>query len=606
MFHACLHSKLSKTASRRLHTVLAHSNMQHSGCVVVTRVLLGRLGMWTAGLRSFRHLDPSFVALSVALPVLGRTPLFQGMTSSLVFWSVSMARWPLSVKKHTPQDDVAHDKSHHLSGGRGFANPWPSWAKPSLYELWSGLSWYPKEDEKFQGEETGHTSTDATEKEGREKHIPWSNHLTLQKPDFANLNAADNASDTVRTFWLGHAGALVELPSKQLCEPIRILFDPIFSQRCSPSQHAGPIRFVQSPVSVADLPAVHVVVISHNHYDHLDAQTVSQLWQANSRHLRFVMPLGNAEWFANLLGPDCADRVCEMDWWDEAAFSPSRRGAFIGAGDNDERALDDGTSGDAKEQCLSQHKATITVPASNGELVRLICTPAQHGSGRLGFDCGMSLWASYTLLYQRDFRESKRPFHLFFAGDTGYRLRPPTVEPRQSGHQPACPAFRQIYAKFGPADLLLLPISVGSSYSYFRSWDPVGIFPQVDGGLTAQNHLDEWEAVEVARILSGQRDLTGRDAAEVAEEQDVASNLSSVSSTEKRRPVALAIHFGTFCPLRETRANLSRLRKACQRQLWRPVRTLERRTGESHIGEEDATEGDFLVLNHGQSVNLPL
>lgn len=487
----------------------------------------------------------------------------------------------LSVKTLSPQPPPGSDKSHHLPNGRGFVNPWPSWSKPSLYDFWSGLSWYGQDGSKVaeQVEQGELSKVDQRENSSATGSASWSNHLTIEKPDFGSTSTS-NAQ--VRTWWLGHAGTLIELPSRSK-KPFRVLFDPIFSQRCSPSQYAGPLRFVPSPVSAADLPDVHVVVISHNHYDHLDAETIAQIWQRNQNHLRIFVPLGNREWMQSLLGPGSADSVHEMDWWDQFAVWHDPGEQALGSGEKSSRRTSKATASDKEWGSGQEH-------------LRITCTPAQHGSGRFGLDTGSSLWASYTLRYY--LADSRKPFHIYFAGDTGYRLRSPALDPAQPSATPPCPAFREIHGQFGSPDLLLLPISVGSTYSYLKSWDPVGILPQVDGGLTAQNHLDEWEAVEVARVLTGQNTSDSPRTSEDQEETAQKLEPSRKDLSSKRRPLAIAIHFGTFAPPQETRGNLTRLLKACARQRWRPLRAL------TDVAD-DTTDGDFLVLNHGQCAQIP-
>ncbi len=118
--------------------------------------------------------------------------------------------------------------------------------------------------------------------------------LTVQEPSFD----FDASHGKLKATWLGHAGVLLQLPPLNAGEqPIRVLFDPIFSQRCSPTQVAGPIRSYAAPCPVASLPPIDIVIISHNHYDHLDYDTIKDLWAANKNRIRFVVPLGNKDWF---------------------------------------------------------------------------------------------------------------------------------------------------------------------------------------------------------------------------------------------------------------------------------------------------------------------
>jgi L-ascorbate metabolism protein UlaG (beta-lactamase superfamily) len=124
-------------------------------------------------------------------------------------------------------------------------------------------------------------------------------------------SAADLASlpaDGVRLTWLGHATALVELEGR------RLLFDPVWSERVSPSQLLGPRRMHPVPLAVDALPPLHSVVISHDHYDHLDMRTIRRL--AASQTMPFVVPLGVGAHLERWGIP--ADRVIELDWEETA------------------------------------------------------------------------------------------------------------------------------------------------------------------------------------------------------------------------------------------------------------------------------------------------
>ena len=88
------------------------------------------------------------------------------------------------------------------------------------------------------------------------------------------------SSPGMRVAWLGHAGVLIEIDGK------RILTDPILSERASPFSFAGPIRFHKSPIPLEKLTGIDAVIISHNHYDHLDRATVTHLAQNKTRRAR--------------------------------------------------------------------------------------------------------------------------------------------------------------------------------------------------------------------------------------------------------------------------------------------------------------------------------
>jgi N-acyl-phosphatidylethanolamine-hydrolysing phospholipase D len=170
-----------------------------------------------------------------------------------------------------------------------------------------------------------------------------------------NNGASLRANGTTPTVtWIGHSTLLVQLNG------VNILTDPHWGERASPVGFAGPRRLVPPGMRFEDLPPIHAVVISHDHYDHLDVDTVTRL--DRTFHPRFFVPLGLKAWMGDL----GITNVVEMDWWESQTF----------------RGL------------------TFT------------CTPAQHSSGRTLRDQNLRLWSSWVVT-----GAGKR---FFFAGDTGY------------------------------------------------------------------------------------------------------------------------------------------------------------------------------------------
>jgi len=167
----------------------------------------------------------------------------------------------------------------------------------------------------------------------------------------ADLLAAPNHS----VFRLGHSTVLLKLRDKFW------LTDPVYAERASPVQWAGPKRFHQPPISLAELPPIEAVILSHDHYDHLDHQTVLTLAQ-KTRH--FLAPLGVGDRLIKW-GID-PRKVQQLDWW--------------------QRTEVDG--------------------------IRFIATPSQHFSGRSLSDGNSTLWASWVII-DGDTR-------IFFSGDSGY------------------------------------------------------------------------------------------------------------------------------------------------------------------------------------------
>ena len=130
--------------------------------------------------------------------------------------------------------------------------------------------------------------------------------------------------------WVGHATMLVRLAGKN------ILFDPVFSERASPVGFAGPKRIVPLPIDIPELPRIDVVLISHNHYDHLDAESVTRLAAMPQGSPRFLVPLGLKAWFATL----GITRVDEYDWWQETREGDLRV-TFVPVQHWSKRRLDD-------------------------------------------------------------------------------------------------------------------------------------------------------------------------------------------------------------------------------------------------------------------------
>lgn len=160
--------------------------------------------------------------------------------------------------------------------------------------------------------------------------------------------------DALRATWIGHATTLVEIGG------LRVLTDPIWSERCSPFRGVGPRRFHPPPLSLEELGPVDAVVISHDHYDHLDMSTVVALAGEGTR---FFVPLGVGAHLSTWGIP--GTQIIELDWNQESTLG------------------------------------TLTFTA----------TPARHYSGR-AVQRDRTQWASWVI---------KSPLHrVFFSGDTGY------------------------------------------------------------------------------------------------------------------------------------------------------------------------------------------
>jgi L-ascorbate metabolism protein UlaG (beta-lactamase superfamily) len=146
-------------------------------------------------------------------------------------------------------------------------------------------------------------------RDGVPKPPPGGWSLPAVKTDPAALRAPEGNPSVA---WIGHATVLVRLAGRTM------LFDPIFSERASPLPTLGPKRVVPLPIDIDQLPKIDVVMISHNHYDHLDEATVRRLAAMPQGSPRFLVPLGLKRWFADL----GIDRVDEYDWWQGTQEGP--------------------------------------------------------------------------------------------------------------------------------------------------------------------------------------------------------------------------------------------------------------------------------------------
>ena len=207
--------------------------------------------------------------------------------------------------------------------------------------------------------------------------------------------------------WIGHATLLVQL------DGVNFLTDPTWASRSGPfSGLVGVGRYTPPAIAFDDLPRIDFVLISHDHYDHLDEPTVKHL--AQEFNPRFVVPLGIKKWLEDRR----ITNVVELNWGESVK---------IGG-------------------------------------VTIVCTPAQHGSGRTLVDQGRRLWASWAVLGSRRF---------YFAGDTGYYHH-----------------FKDIGEALGPFDLAALPIG---SYTPRALAKPVHLSPE--------EALQAWQDLRAAKFL---------------------------------------------------------------------------------------------------------
>lgn len=206
--------------------------------------------------------------------------------------------------------------------------------------------------------------------DGFENGIPlWNDYWGWLSSDYSDYGSPEEALPVVtpdpamfdeppesglRVTWLGHSTTLIEIDGH------RLLTDPIWGEFVGPFPVVGPTRWYPAPIALSDMPKVDAVLISHDHYDHLDTPTIEQIRDWDTK---FIAPLGVGAHLAYWGVPE--ERIVEVDWWD-----------------------------------------TLKV----GEL-EVVCTPARHASGRHLFDQNHTLWASYALIGDEH--------RVYFSGDTG-------------------------------------------------------------------------------------------------------------------------------------------------------------------------------------------
>lgn len=178
-------------------------------------------------------------------------------------------------------------------------------------------------------------------------------HVIDQSTAAIQMRKLQKTDDDCLT-WLGQACFLIRLNGKT------ILTDPYLSSHASPSTLAGPKRFVPPGLKLEDIPPIDYLVLSHNHYDHLDARTIRAL--QGKADITVIVPLRLGGYFKKR----GFGRVIEMDWWD----------------------------------CFEENGITIHA------------LPSQHWSKRTAFDRNKTLWASFSFKTQKT--------SLYFTGDTGY------------------------------------------------------------------------------------------------------------------------------------------------------------------------------------------
>ena len=215
-----------------------------------------------------------------------------------------------------------------------------------------------------------------------QKNLPSEKELDEIFPvkpiNFKLLNEPDTTS--IQSTWIGHSTLIVQMGG------LNIITDPVFSSRCAPTQFMGPKRYRRPACTIRELfdkgIRIDVVLISHNHYDHLDYASVKELAALaleTGHSIHFVVPLGIKSWFQSHI-PDSfkkGNTVEEIDW----------------------------------------HESHI-IQYRNRQSLEVTGLPMQHWSSRHGFDRDKTLWCGFGVKVANS--DGKGAMNFLFAGDTGY------------------------------------------------------------------------------------------------------------------------------------------------------------------------------------------
>lgn len=225
------------------------------------------------------------------------------------------------------QDSLRISKAHHMQ--KGFKNPNPEFEEHGYKSLAKWLLW-----DKFIKEKKSEVIDSV------------SFELAKNNPD-----GLKNNKNIFSVTWIGHSTLLIQL------DGMNILTDPMWGETVSPVSFVGPRRLVKPGLKFKDLPKIDLVLISHNHYDHLDTETIEKL----GNNPLYLIPIGLASYFEDLN----ITNYQELDWWETIKFNN----------------------------------------------IHFVSTPTQHFSGRNLFDRDKTLWCGWII------EGSKK---IYFTGDSGY------------------------------------------------------------------------------------------------------------------------------------------------------------------------------------------
>jgi N-acyl-phosphatidylethanolamine-hydrolysing phospholipase D len=260
------------------------------------------------------------------------------------------------------------------------------------------------------------------------------------EPDMERVRNPD--PEEIQVTWIGHSSFLIQAAG------LNILADPVFSRRASPLAFTGPVRLAPPGIEIGDLPRIDAVLISHNHYDHLDKRSLRAL----GGEPRIFVPLGHRR----LLASWGLHRVSELDWWQTATLGRT----FIHA------------------------------------------VPARHNSNRGLFDADRALWAGWVIAAGKG--------SIYFAGDTGYgphfleigrRLGPVRLALLPIGAYAPRRLIRPVH--IDPAEAVRAHLDLGAEVSVAMHWGTFALSPTPPSEPMAEPPLYLLRELEAAGLDAG-------------------------------------------------------------------------------------------------------
>lgn len=279
-----------------------------------------------------------------------------------------------------------------------YVNPWRSQSTNGLHSVWTILKWRCQRFLRYSSQIGGAGSLIPV--------LPWNSETSLDEVQ-GTSPPLPKLDDRILTMtWVGHSTCWIQI------QGFTVLTDPIFSVRSSPYQTLpiGVAREKPPSHSINDLVShaggvIDFCCITHDHYDHMDRDSVLQLSPFVDR---WVVPLGIGSWLVERGGVK-EEAIVELEWWQQASF---------------------------RKTMLRSHNSAKGAANTQDNRLTITCCPASHWSSRTMFDRNHRLWCSFAV--------ESPSYRLFFCGDTGY---PDNF-----------PLFRQIADALGPFDLSCIPI----------------------------------------------------------------------------------------------------------------------------------------------------